>query len=84
MLFTIATQGRVKAIKQLLRCQRCGGQVLRLSDDISCLQCGAPHTKEGKLATYFAQELSPAQQETGNPWYLAVDCHDAVGSQQTV
>ena len=43
--------------KQPLRCQRCRGQVLRFSDDISCLQCGAPHTREGKLVTCSAQEL---------------------------
>ena len=47
----------VKETKQLSICQRCGGQVLHFSDDISCLQCGAPHTKEGKLATCSAQEL---------------------------
>jgi ribosomal protein L37E len=42
--------------KQLLECRRCGGQVLRFSDDINCLQCGAPHTKKGKPVTYSVQE----------------------------
>jgi len=46
-----------KDSKQLLRCQRCGGQLLDYYGDVSCLQCGAPHTEGGKLATYFAQEL---------------------------
>ena len=44
--------------KQAPRCQRCGGQLIRCYDEIGCLQCGAPHTEEGKLATYPAQELS--------------------------
>ncbi len=57
VLSTISTQDMAKDTKQLLKCQRCGGQVLRLSGDINCLQCGAPYTKEGKLATYCAQEL---------------------------
>ena len=45
--------------KQAPRCQRCGGQLIRSYDEIGCLQCGAPHTEEGKLATYSAQELRP-------------------------
>ncbi len=45
--------------KQRSRCQRCGGQLIRWDDEINCLQCGAPHTEEGKLATYSAQELKP-------------------------
>ena len=40
-----------------LSCQRCKGQLLRSDDEISCLQCGAPHTKEGKLATYSVEEF---------------------------
>jgi len=43
--------------KQLLRCQRCGGQLIRFYDEISCLQCGALYTEEGKLATYSARKL---------------------------
>jgi len=43
--------------KQPHRCQRCGGQLIRSYDDIDCLQCGAPHTAQGKLAIYPAQEL---------------------------
>ena len=39
------------------RCQRCGGQVIRSYDDISCLQCGASHTEEGKLVTQSAQQF---------------------------
>ena len=39
-------------------CQRCGGQLIRSYDDINCLQCGAPHTQEGKLMpVYFTQEV---------------------------
>ena len=43
--------------KQPPRCQRCGGQVIRFPDEIGCLQCGAPHTEDGKLATYSARKL---------------------------
>ncbi|MBA7486908.1 hypothetical protein ES707_22470 [subsurface metagenome] len=43
--------------RQPLSCQRCSGQLLRSDDEISCLQCGAPHTKEGKLAIYSVQEF---------------------------
>lgn len=31
-------------------CQRCGGQLIHSHGEINCLQCGAPHTAEGKLA----------------------------------
>jgi len=55
---TIPMYGTTKKTKRLYRCQRCGGQVLFSPGDISCLQCGASHTKEGKLATYSTQELS--------------------------
>ncbi len=54
----IPTHGITKKTKWIHRCQRCGGQVLFLSGVINCLQCGAPHTKEGKLVTYSTQELS--------------------------
>ena len=44
--------------KQRHMCQRCGGQVIRSYDDISCLQCGASHTEEGELvSTYSGQEF---------------------------
>jgi len=44
--------------KQRHICQRCGGQVIHSYDDISCLQCGAPHTEEGELvSTYSAQQF---------------------------
>ncbi len=39
------------------RCQRCGGQVIPSWSEISCLQCGALHTEDGKLLTYYVQEL---------------------------
>ncbi len=42
---------------QLLKCQRCGGQLIRSWDELDCLQCGALHTEDGKLLTYYAQEL---------------------------
>ena len=42
--------------KRTSRCQRCGGQLIRSRDEISCLQCSAPHTEEGKLAIYPAQQ----------------------------
>ncbi|MBI2329180.1 MAG: hypothetical protein HYU85_06055 [Chloroflexi bacterium] len=41
---------------QPARCQRCGGQLIRSWGEIDCLQCGAIHTAEGKLLTYYAQE----------------------------
>ena len=56
--------------KQSHLCQRCGGQVLHSYDDISCLQCGAPHTREGKLvSTYSIQEFEAllARQEIRRP-----------------
>ena len=38
-------------------CKRCGGQLIRSHDEINCLQCGAPHTEEGRLVlTFSAQE----------------------------
>ena len=36
-------------IKRRYICQRCGGQLIRSYDDISCLQCGATPTEEGEL-----------------------------------
>jgi len=30
----------------ILRCKRCGGSIVRSSDDYSCLSCGRPATKE--------------------------------------
>ena len=32
---------------------------MRFYDELGCLQCGAPHTEEGELATYLAQDLGP-------------------------
>ena len=52
--------------KQRHICQRCGGQVMRFYDDVSCLQCGATHTEEGELLSSCpAQEFEslPALQE---------------------
>ena len=43
--------------KQRARCQRCGGQLLPFFDGLDCLQCGANHTKEGRLYTDRAKEL---------------------------
>ena len=43
--------------QKLHRCQRCGGQVITSYEGIDCLQCGATHTKEGKLLTDHAKEL---------------------------
>ena len=40
--------------KQCHICQRCGGQLIHSYDDINCLQCGAPHTEEGKLVLTFS------------------------------
>ncbi len=41
----------VKVIKSSAtsKCQRCGGQLLRSYDEVTCFQCGAPHTQEGNL-----------------------------------
>lgn len=36
------------------KCQRCGGQLIRSHDEVNCLQCGAPHTAEGKLMLAFS------------------------------
>jgi len=40
--------------KQRHICQRCGGQLIRSHDEINCLQCGAPHSAEGKLMLTFS------------------------------
>ena len=40
--------------RQHHKCQRCGGQLIRSHDEINCLQCGAPHTAEGKLMLTFS------------------------------
>ncbi len=37
--------------RRRMRCQKCGGQLLRYYDDIGCLQCGAVHTADGNLET---------------------------------
>ncbi|MFC1873825.1 hypothetical protein ACFLYX_00825 [Chloroflexota bacterium] len=44
-------------VKRSSRCQRCGGQLIRYDDEISCLQCSAPHTRDGKLAIYSVREF---------------------------
>lgn len=44
-------------VKRSLKCQRCGGQLIRYDDEISCLQCSAPHTRDGKLAIYSVREF---------------------------
>ncbi|MFC1977894.1 hypothetical protein ACFLWS_06505 [Chloroflexota bacterium] len=51
--------------RQVPRCQRFGGQVLHNYDDSSCLQCGAPYSKEDKLVNplYLAIESLLAQRE---------------------
>lgn len=48
----------VLELSQYFKCQRCGGQVLRSYDDLTCLQCGASHTREGILVapTCLTQE----------------------------
>jgi Zn finger protein HypA/HybF involved in hydrogenase expression len=38
-------------IKQRSRCRRCGAQLTSSYDEIGCIQCGAVHTKDGKLET---------------------------------
>lgn len=45
-------------ISQYFKCQRCGGQVLRSYEDMTCLQCGASHTQEGTLVapTFLSEE----------------------------
>ncbi len=48
-------------VKQLPVCEKCGGQVLRCYDDINCLQCGAPHTEEYKLAIGPVEEVAGSQ-----------------------
>lgn len=41
-------------IKQRPICQRCGGQLIRSYEGISCLQCSATHTEEGELVSAYA------------------------------
>ncbi len=48
-------------IRQLPICKRCGGQVLRYYDEFNCLQCGAPHTEEYKLAIRSVEEVPGSQ-----------------------
>ena len=43
--------------RRLLKCQRCGGQVLCSYDERTCLQCGARHTEDGKLTIHPYQEM---------------------------
>lgn len=31
------------------RCRRCGGQVLRDYEEMTCINCGAPHDEQGNL-----------------------------------
>ena len=40
--------------RRVLKCQRCGGQLVRSDGDIGCLQCGAIHTADGRLETINA------------------------------
>ena len=40
--------------RRVLKCQRCGGQLVRSDGDIGCLQCGAIHTTDGRLETINA------------------------------
>jgi len=49
MRFTVPMYSITKKTKRVIRCQRCGGEVLHFSSSTNCLQCGALHTKEGKL-----------------------------------
>jgi len=49
--------------KQRYTCQRCGGQLIRSHDSIGCLQCGAPHTEEGKLVSIHPVQKPEASHE---------------------
>jgi len=48
--------------RRVLKCQRCGGQLVRSDDDIGCLQCGAIHTADGRLETINAMMKLMMQQ----------------------
>ena len=48
--------------RRVLKCQRCGGQLVRSDGDIGCLQCGAIHTADGTLETISAMMKLMMQQ----------------------
>jgi hypothetical protein len=48
--------------RRVMRCQRCGGQLVRSDSDIECLQCGAIHTTDGRLETINAMMKLMMQQ----------------------
>ncbi len=48
--------------RRVLKCQRCGGQLVRSDGDIGCLQCGAIHTADGRLETINAMMKLMMQQ----------------------
>lgn len=54
--------------RRRMRCQKCGGQLLRYYDDIGCLQCGAIHIADGRLETISSMmNLVMAEARTRTP-----------------
>lgn len=37
--------------RRIMKCQKCGGQLIHSYGDVGCLQCGAIHTIDGRLET---------------------------------
>jgi hypothetical protein len=60
--------------RRVMRCQRCGGQLVRSDSDIECLQCGAIHAADGRLETINAiMQLMMQQPEVDR---YAVDANE--------
>ncbi|MFC2038395.1 hypothetical protein ACFLUG_01305 [Chloroflexota bacterium] len=38
-------------------CRRCGGQIIKLHEEIFCLQCGARYSMDGRLSTDLTDEV---------------------------
>ena len=61
--------------RRVLKCQRCGGQLVRSDGDIGCLQCGAIHATDGRLETINAMMRLLMQQPEVNR-YAVVQVND--------
>ena len=51
------------AVKPIMRCQKCGGQLLEKDEDgnLRCLWCYTPHTEDGELIEGGeARDFNPA------------------------
>ena len=60
--------------RRVMRCQRCGGQLVRYDSDIECPQCGTIHAADGSLETINAiMKLMMQQSEVDR---YAVDANE--------